>query len=103
MMGLHQEMMEDLEIEQIVEEEPIPLTENEIKNNYEDMIKYFLDLTKDNLLEGIINDLQKEDIDILSNEEEIFIYSVKMIEQTENSLIIISNEFVLNLLIRKNI
>ncbi len=97
-MGLR--FMEDLEIEQIVEEKPILLTENEIKNNYEYTIKYFLDFAKDNLPEGIINDLQKEVVhsDILSNEGDIFTYSVKMIEETENSLIIISNEFVLNLL-----
>ena len=59
-------------------------------------IRDILDLVKNDLPDGIIDDLQKEitSVDILSSEKEIFNYSVKMIRQTDNSIIYLNLQFI---------
>jgi len=98
MMELNQEMMENLEIEKVLEEEPIALTEDDIKNRYNSTIKYLLDLTKGELKDEMINDIQKEDLIILSNEEDFFLHSANMIRNADNNLIIISNDYLVHLI-----
>ncbi len=88
-MGLR--FMEDLEIELIKEDDSQVCSKNLSKK------EIILEL---NLSKEIITDLQNNitHVDSLSNEKEIIKYSVKMIEQTDNSLILISNDFLVNLI-----